>query len=73
MNFNEQEKMYQRLIENNLQFFNCARRKTLQVKYYVDEGNKARIEWGHVTIADGLTVQEAHFFVWGFTRGREGR
>lgn len=73
MNFSAEEKHYKELTESNLQFFNTGRKKLLTVHYYVDGGNKARIEWGHVTIADGLTVHEAHYFIWGFTRGREGR
>ena len=73
MNFDAQEKRYKELTESNLQFFNIGRRKKLSIHYYIDGGNKVRIEWGNVTIADGLTVHEAHIFVWGFTRGREGR
>lgn len=73
MCFDNQEKHYMELIENILGFFNVARRKKLTVNYYVSNGNRARILWGHVTIAEELTIQEAHAFVRGFTRGREGR
>ena len=73
MTFDKQEKHYMSLIEGNLEFFNATRRKKLTIKYYVADGNRARVYWGHVVVADGLTIQEAHVFVWGFTRGREGR
>lgn len=73
MSYTQQEKHYMSLIESNLQFFNCARRKKLTVKYYVADGNRAKILWGTVTIAEDLTIHEAHIFCWGFTRGREGR
>ena len=71
MIFDKQEKHYMSLIENNLDFFNTARRKKLTVKYYVADGNRVRVMWGHVTVADALTIQEAYAFVWGFTSGRE--
>lgn len=70
MSFDKQEKHYMSLIENNLEFFNTARRKKLTVKYYVADGNRVRVMWGNVTVAEGLTIQEAYFFVWGFTSGR---
>lgn len=73
MSYTQEEKRYMSLIESNLQFFNCNRRKRLIVEYYVADGNRARVLWGHTTIADGLTIHEAHIFCWGFTRGREGR
>ena len=73
MCFDKQEKYYMELINGNLVFFNAGRRKKLTVKYYVANGNRARIYWGHVVIVDGLTIQEAHAFVWGFTRGKEGK
>ena len=73
MNFNENEKRYISIIESNLQFFNTGRRKKLLVQYYVSGGNKALILWGGVTIAADLTIQEAHCFIWGFTRGRDGK
>ena len=74
--FDEREKHYMKLIKNNLEFFNVGRRKKLTVKYYTDEEtnkNLARVLWTHVIVAENLTIQEAHAFVWGFTRGREGR
>lgn len=71
MTFDKQEKHYMSLIESNLDFFNTARRKKLTVKYYVSNGNRVRVMWGHVTVAEELTIQEAHAFVWGFTSGRE--
>ena len=71
MTFDKQEKHYMSLIESNLEFFNAARRKKLTVKYYVSNGNRVRVMWGHVTVAGELTIQEANAFVWGFTSGRE--
>lgn len=71
MNFDKHEKRYISLIESNLQFFNTGRRKRLTVYYYVDDGNRARVLWGGVTVAEHLTIQEAHAFIWGFTSGRE--
>lgn len=74
MTYTEQEKNYMELIENNLQFFNVARRKKLTVKYYVvADQNKVKVLWGNVTVANDLTIQEAHAFCWGFTRAKEGR
>lgn len=70
MCFDKQEKHYMELIESNLEFFNTARRKKLIVKYYVADGNRVRVMWGNATIAEDLTIQEAHAFVWGFTSGR---
>ena len=73
MNFDQLERKYISLIESNLNHFNTARRKRLSVQYYVDLGNRARVLWGHVTVADFLTIQECHAFVWGFSSGRERR
>lgn len=73
MCFDEQEKRYMSTINGNLEFFNTGRRKKLTVKYYISNGNRACVKWGNATIASELTIQEAHAFVWGFTRGREGR
>ena len=73
MCFDKQEKHYMTLIESNLEFFNTARRKKLTVKYYVADGNRVRVMWGNVTVADCLTIHEAHMFVWGFTRAKQGR
>lgn len=73
MSFTTEEKRYMEIINSNLQYFNCNRRKKLSVSYYVADGNRVQVRWGNATIADGLTIHEAHIFVWGFTRGREGR
>ena len=73
MCFDKQEKHCASLIESNLQFFNTSRRKKLTVKYYVADGNRVRVMWGNVTVAEDLTIQEAHAFVWGFTRAKQGR
>lgn len=71
MNFNAEEKRIISIIEGNLQFFNTGRRKRLTIEYYIDSGNRARVLWGHVTVANNLTISEAHYFIWGFTSGRE--
>ena len=71
MNFSETEKTYISLTDRNLQFFNTGRRKKLTVQYYVDGGNRATVKWGHVSVAVHLSIQEAHYFIWGFTSGRE--
>ena len=73
MYFDEKEKRYIALIESNLKHFNTGRRKKLLISYYVSNGNKALILWGGATVAADLTIQEAHCFIWGFTRGREGK
>ena len=71
MNFSETEKSYISIIESNLQFFNTGRRKKLTIDYYIDSGNRARVRWGRVTVAEHLTIEQAHYFLWGFTSGRE--
>lgn len=71
MNFSDSEKRYISIIESNLQFFNTGRRKKLTIEYYIDSGNRARVLWGHVTVAEHLTIEQSHHFIWGFTSGRE--
>lgn len=74
MVYDKQEKHYITLIDDCLQFFNCGRRKKLLVKYYiVADQNKAKILWNNVTIVENLSIQEAHAFIWGFTRAKEGK
>lgn len=70
MSFTESEKRYISIIESNLQHFNTGRRKKLLIQYYISGGNRALVLWGGAPVAAELTIQEAHYFVWGFIKGR---
>lgn len=71
MNYTETEKRYISIIESNLKHFNTGRRKRLTIEYYISDGNRARVLWGDVCIAEYLSIENAHCFIWGFTSGRE--
>lgn len=71
MNFNETEKRLVSIIESNLKHFNAGRRKRLAIEYYISGGNRARVLWGNVCVAEYLTIENAHCFIWGFSSGRE--
>lgn len=73
MNFNENEKRYISIIESNLKHFNQGRRKRLDVHYYIAGGNRALVLFAGSAVAADLTIQEAHYFVFGFIQGRENK
>lgn len=71
MYFDEKEKRFIAIVESNLKHFNKGRRKQLTVSYHVSGGNKADVQFNGKTIAAGLTMEQLHYFIFGFISGRD--
>ena len=63
MNFTEQEKRFIATTESNLDYFNSKHKAKLAVKYYVDNGNVARITKNGDTLMDLLSVEAAYYAI----------
>ena len=71
MNFTEREKQFIATTKSNIEYFNSKYKGKLAVKYYVDNGNVARITKDGRTVLDLLTVEAAFYAVAAIIRFKE--
>ena len=72
MNFNENEKRFMETIESNIRYYNGNRRKKiLGIKYYVEDGNKAKLTKDNRDFLTGMTIEQAYYAVAAITNYME--
>lgn len=71
MNFTEREKAFIKNTESNISYFNASHKGKLEVEYYVDNGNVARIKKNGKIVLDLIPIEAAFYAIAGIIRYME--
>ena len=70
MSYTETEKRYMSIIQSNISYFNTNHKDKLVVNYYVDNGNKADVEFNGKTVLCCIPIEGAFYAVAGIINSR---